>query len=271
MVNEAGPTVRSAAQMYDEVWVPALVAELTPAVLDRASIRAGSRVLDVGCGTGEMAAAALGRVGADGEVAGVDLSDDMLAVARARRLPVEWAKADSTELPFASDEFDATVSQLMLMFVPRPVAALREMARVTRSGGSVTVAVWGPLEASPAYQALFTHLRRAFGDDVADAHSQPFALGDPDLLASLFGEAGLDADVTRHEGSGRFASLADWLQLELDDAGVGSIAPSTYREFVEAVGEDLGEDLEVSDGKGDGGFHFPVSALIATAEVGPAD
>ncbi|MCB0107660.1 MAG: class I SAM-dependent methyltransferase, partial [Caldilineaceae bacterium] len=77
-----GQVVATAAEVYDEFFVPALFQSWTSRVADVAAIQPGERVLDVACGTGILACEAAARVGLDGEVIGLDINDVMLTVAR---------------------------------------------------------------------------------------------------------------------------------------------------------------------------------------------
>jgi len=97
----------------------------------------GEAALDVGTGTGHYAAF-LAELGV--QVTGVDPSREMLAVARARGIPVDWRQADATALPFTDASFDLVLSVTMLEFVAEPAAALAEMFRVVRPGGRLVVA-----------------------------------------------------------------------------------------------------------------------------------
>jgi ubiquinone/menaquinone biosynthesis C-methylase UbiE len=80
--SERGQVTKSAAEVYEEFFVPALFQEWAPRVADAASLRPGQRVLDVACGTGVLARAAAERVGAAGAVTGLDVNEGMLSVAR---------------------------------------------------------------------------------------------------------------------------------------------------------------------------------------------
>jgi SAM-dependent methyltransferase len=114
---------------------------LSPQLADLAQIRPGQRVLDVGCGPGALLTELVGRLGADA-VAGVDPSESYVAAARERHPGVDVRVAPAEELPFADESFDAALAQLVVHFMADPVAGLREMARVTRTGGVVGACVW---------------------------------------------------------------------------------------------------------------------------------
>jgi SAM-dependent methyltransferase len=108
-------------------------------------IRAGQRVLEVGCGTGVVMRDLAALVGPRGEVVGVDPSRSMVSAARvlARAHPLKrrmrWRLAPGAALPFAKGRFDATLAVTVLLHVAQPEAVVSEMVRVTRPGGRVAV------------------------------------------------------------------------------------------------------------------------------------
>jgi SAM-dependent methyltransferase len=140
-----------AAERYDR-FMGTYSAPLAPLFADFAGVSAGQRVLDVGCGPGALTAELLRRVGA-GALAAVEPSDAFVAAARERHPGVDIRQASAEELPFADDEFDVALAQLVVHFMDDPVRGLREMRRVTRPGGTVAACVWdhaggiGPLSA----------------------------------------------------------------------------------------------------------------------------
>ncbi|MEM7413304.1 MAG: methyltransferase domain-containing protein [Myxococcota bacterium] len=100
----------------------------------------GERVLDIGVGPGFLADDMARIVGADGHVAGIDTSEPMLAMARARcGEGVDLRTADATALPFDAGAFDAVVSTQVLEYVPDLDGALAEIARVLRVGGRAVI------------------------------------------------------------------------------------------------------------------------------------
>ncbi len=105
----------------------------------------GDAVLDVGCGTGDLAFVLAERVGANGSVAGIDASPEMIAraqrKARRRRSPVDFQVALAQSLPFADQRFDHVVSSLAFHHLPGDLKrqALLSIARVLKPGGRLTI------------------------------------------------------------------------------------------------------------------------------------
>lgn len=135
---------------YDEQATKRLLAAyLTPDViaqreqfLGALAPRPGERALDVGSGPGFLAAAIAEAVGPSGAVYGVDISEPLLAVARAHcahQSWVEFRRADATRLPFSDNEFDAVISTQVLEYVRDVEGALAEIHRVVRPTGRVVI------------------------------------------------------------------------------------------------------------------------------------
>jgi len=119
----------------------AAIAPATRMIFAEAGIRPGMRVLDIGCGAGDVTFVAADLVGPDGSVVGVDHSPDALARARLRAqrrglAQVQFIEGDIHD-PAPGGPFDAIVERLVLMWVPDPAAVLREQATVLRPGGLV--------------------------------------------------------------------------------------------------------------------------------------
>lgn len=111
----------------------------------RLGIKAGSKVLDVACGTGNTAIPSA-RAGAD--VVGVDIATNLLEQARERaaaeNLSIRFQEGDAENLPFPDNAFDAVVTMFGAMFAPRPEKVAAELMRVCRPGGVIAMANWSP-------------------------------------------------------------------------------------------------------------------------------
>lgn len=115
------------------------------AFIDRLAIPSGTHVLDVACGTGNVALP-LARAGS--VVTGVDIAPNLLVQARERaaaeNLAIRFDEGDAEQLPYPDASFDAVVSMFGAMFAPRPELVASELARVLRSGGRLAMANWNP-------------------------------------------------------------------------------------------------------------------------------
>jgi SAM-dependent methyltransferase len=160
---------------------------LSPPLADLASVQAGQRALDVGCGPGALTAELVARLGAS-SVAAVDPSQSFVAAIRARFPGVDVHEASAEGLPFADGGFDVALAQLVVHFMADPVAGLTEMTRVVRRDGVVAACVWdhagerGPL-------SLFWHAAREI-DPGAEDESNLAGVREGQL-AALFKTAGL--------------------------------------------------------------------------------
>ncbi len=216
MSENASNNEIEAAAGYEDLLVPALFRQWAGAVLDAAQIRQGHRVLDVACGTGVLARAAVGRVGSSGRVAGVDPDRGMLAVAERLAPKLEWCQGTAESLPYPDESFDAVVSQFGLMFFADRRKALQEMVRVLTPQGRLAVAVWDSLENAPAYATEVALLDRVAGASAGDAVRAPFVLGARKDLLTLFRDAGVSSvAIATHSGTGRFPSVRTMVEADL--------------------------------------------------------
>ncbi|WP_427925118.1 class I SAM-dependent methyltransferase [Streptomyces sp. cg40] len=167
-----------------------LCAYPVPELLRAAEVRQGARVLDVGTGTGTVAAAACER---GARVTAVDAEPGMVARAAQAVPEADVRLASLPRLPFSDDEFDVVLGNFVLNHVGRPGEALQELRRVTRPGGRIAVTIWAAPPA--AGQALLGRALQAAG--VARPAGLPPLAPEDDFprseqgLAALLDEAGL--------------------------------------------------------------------------------
>jgi Methylase involved in ubiquinone/menaquinone biosynthesis len=170
---------------------------ITQALVEDADIIEGDAVLDVAGGAGEPSLTIAEAVGPTGSVTYTDAAPEMAAAAEseARRrgiTNVAFKQCAADSLPFESNSFDAVVSRLGVMFFPDPVAALREMLRVTKREGVIALAVWGKSELNPFFYVINDVVARYFE---AAAPADPNAPGafrfeEPGSLARILSDAG---------------------------------------------------------------------------------
>ncbi len=261
------------AEAYEQQFVPAFFAQWAPQLVDAAGVRTGQRVLDVACGTGIVARTAAGRVGSTGSVVGLDLNEAMLSVARRVSPDLEWRQGDAAALPFENAEFDSVLSQMAMMFFPDPAAALREMARVARPGGTVAILIPAGLDDNPAYQAFVDIVTRHAGPAARNLVTTYFVLGDLDRTVDLFTSAGLR--VTHRStpvGQSRHDSLDEAINVEIDSTPLGDGLDAAIRERILADCREAWSPLVTASEHAAGSDHaddgvaFPFHSHIVVAE-----
>jgi SAM-dependent methyltransferase len=214
---------------------------LAPQLADLAGVEAGQRVVDVGCGPGALTTELVRRVGADA-VAAVDPSESFAAAAAERNPGVDVRLAAAEDLPFADDQFDAALAQLVVHFMADPVRGLAEMARVTRAGGAVVACVWdhegGRTPIQPFWQVAAEVAPELEDErDLAGAHEGH--------LSELFAQAGLhDVEETVLAVRGEHSTFEDWWQpftLGVGPAGTAfqQLEPDRQREIEQRLRERL--------------------------------
>jgi SAM-dependent methyltransferase len=179
--------------------------QVAPGFLDWLQVPPGSKWLDIGCGTGALAAAILDRA-QPASVLGIDPSAGFVEHARAH---VADARAsfeigDAQQLPVESQRFDAVVSALVLNFVAKPELAAGEMARAARTGGTVAAYVWdyaGKMDLMRRFWEAAVELDPAAA--AFDEGRRPVQLCQPAPLEALFVQAGLrgvevQRSISRH-------------------------------------------------------------------------
>ena len=165
-------------------------------VVRAARVRAGERVLDVACGTGNTALAARAR---DAVVTGLDLTPELLNVARRREAEeglegIDWREGDAESLPFPDESFDVVMSSCGLMFAPDQQRVAQEVARVTRPGGRIAIQAWTP---ESGVGRMFRVVSR-YVPPPAGVPS-PFEWGDEEKVRSLLGASFEDYRFERYD------------------------------------------------------------------------
>ena len=254
----------SGPEIYEMVFVPAMMGEWAPRVMALANPQPGERVLDVACGTGALTRAVAKSIGPNGRVVGLDLSSEMLAVGCKITLdpssaaPIEWREGDVSAIPIENETFDIVFCNFGLMFFPDRVAALKEMRRVLKPNGRLALAVWGSISKCPGQMAMKESWERHFTDHAGLFDAQ-HSLSDPETVLLLLQEAGFkDISVQPVMGVVRLASPGHLARSYGAMAGIQ--ADETTR--TEVI-DDISAALQSYAGAE--GLEYPIEAILASA------
>lgn len=239
---------------------------LAPPFLDFAGLSAGERVIDVGCGTGNLAVA-LQATGLPGSIDAVDYDEGFVAAAR-ERLPAlasRIVKGDACALTYPDDAFDRALSMLVLHFVVDPARAAAELGRILRPGGIAAACVWDAFAGLSPIRMFWDVIAAiepaATGRRADQAFRQVSAPGD---LATLFTTAGF-TNVTETMLTIRmeFADFEDYWEPMMTGQG-------TLDDFVKAHGETrlkCAVREAYLSGAPDGPRSFPATALAVRGQA----
>jgi ubiquinone/menaquinone biosynthesis C-methylase UbiE len=201
---------------------------LAPLLIRFGGLADGDRVLDVGCGTGNLSFA-LPEVANVAAVTGIDQAAVYVAFARRRADGPRFSfeQADARALAFPDASFDRAYSMLVLQFIPDAERAVAEMARVVRPGGTVTAAVWDSFGGTPHLRLLWD--TAAVLDPTAERPRALFrSLSAPDEMAAMWRRLGLrEVEQTSLTIRMDFASFDDyWRPFTTGEGGTGAFMAS---------------------------------------------
>lgn len=253
------------SEIYQSIFVPAMMGEWPLQVIALTFPQPGEHVLDIACGTGALTRCVAKSLGPSGRVVGLDLSPEMLAVARTiaphgrQSASIEWQEGDANALPFESETFDVAYCAFGLMFFLDRVAALKEMWRVLKQGGRLALSVWGPIGGCPGQKAIHESWERHFGADEAAGFLQQHVLGDHVMVYSIVREAGFrEISVQLRTGMVRWQS-PEQLVRSCGALSGTSADEATRNALIDEVSTAL-QPYVTADG-----LAYPIEAILASA------
>lgn len=209
-----------------------LTAQSVEALLDRAGVSPGSRVLDLGTGTGVAAASVVER---GASVVGVDFSESMITEARQAMPETEFRVASAESLPFEDRSFDAVVGNAVLHHLAEPGRSLGEAHRVLEPQGRIACSLWAEPESLEAFGLFFAAVEQYAGSAELP-HGPLFGVTDSDALTSLFVDAGFShVKVERLSTVWRMDSIDPLLQAFGAWAQLDSFPRETQKHIEDSV------------------------------------
>lgn len=191
-----------------------VLAPVSAVLLDRAAVKPGEAVIDIGCGCGSTSFDLIKRVGPGGRVTGIDISEPMLN--RARELapggaPVEFVLADATVYPFVPADTDLLFSRFGVMFFAQPAESFANMRKALRPGGRLAFACWRTPRDNPwmmlGLQEAYKHVPKL--PEVKPEDPGPFSFAGEERVHRILGDAGFSdivmerADLSLDIATGR--------------------------------------------------------------------
>ena len=200
------------AAVYEEILGDFLFEPYAANLVQRISLHADARVLELACGTGRVTKKLLQQLPASVQVIATDLEADMIGVAKHNNnYPnLRWATVDMTDIPFATGQFDIVVCQFGLMLVPDKLKALEEMYRVLQPGGRLIFSVWGNINNNAVWRIAGEVLGTFLGINPMIQDPGPFSMNDQQTLQWLknTGFAHYNVTTVKLEGTIPTAALA---------------------------------------------------------------
>lgn len=236
-------------------------------LLDLAGVRAGDRVLDVATGTGAVAAAAVAR---GAEVTGVDISEEMLEVARERVPEATFAAGDAEGLALEGPFFDAVIAGFLINHLPAPERALGAWTRLMRPGGRLGLSLWRPPEENRLFGLIGDALDEAEPQGAVPPGPDPYRFAGDAALTELLSTAGLAEPRVSELRFDQHVEDAEDLWQGLLGGSVRSSAevqaqPAEDRRRVREALVRLAEAHRTEDG-----LAVPVAVILGTAVAGGA-
>ena len=235
-------------------------------LVERAGVEPGMSVLDVACGTGNVAIPAA-RAGA--RVTGLDLVPKLLEGGRAKAaaagVEVEWVEGDAEQLPFEDGSFDRVFSTSTFghMFAPRHRRVAEEMARVCRPGGAIATCTWTPEGVTgPLFAASASYM-----PPPPDFASPPILWGAEEHVREMFADAATGFEFERHVNTIEWESVEGWADYFMDRFGPFVTARAMLGERFDELRERIVAIWRDANEADDGTLRLPQEYLLSIVHL----
>lgn len=252
----------SAVAEYDDAFARLTAQSIAP-LLDALEVGPGTRLLDVACGPGYVAAQAARR---GAQVLGVDFSSAMVALARSRHPALEFREGDAQALQLPDAAFDAVAINFGLLHLDQPQQALNEAARVLAPGGRCAFTVWAAPPRTQAYRIVLGAIERHGRTDVPLPPGPPFfRYSEATAARQALHDAGLvDAQVREVPQVWRFARPEELFDAMLrGTVRTAALLRAQTPEALAAIRDEI--DREAQAYAADGGIAIPMPSVLAVA------
>lgn len=234
-----------------------LLGPIADLLIDRAGPKPGERVIDVGCGSGATTVAFARAVAPDGLALGLDISEPMLAQARAlspKNLPLDFVLADATVHPFEPASFDLLASRFGVMFFGDPIASFTNLRRALKLSGRLAFACWREPKENPwmmaPLMAVYKHVPKM--PPVGPEEPGPFAFASEERVRRILEGAGfMDVALERCNlamdiaiGGGLEAAVDGALQIGPASRALQGHPPETYEAAKASIRDTLAPFLK---------------------------
>jgi ubiquinone/menaquinone biosynthesis C-methylase UbiE len=255
-------------EAYEKYIVPAFSGAWAQDLVNRAALKNGDKILDIGCGTGIVARQAFKILGKSGHITGLDVNEIVLEKAReicpTNVTSIKWKQGDVTALPFSDAKFDVALCQQGLQYFPDRCRALNEINRVLVNKGRVVFSVWRPIENFPFYSTLHTAIERYVNAEAASMLASAFVLGDSIQLRSLLENAGFkNIDICLAIKQMRYSPVEEFL--------IGGFVASPFANDILALEKPKREEMfqminkSISNYINDHGLAAPMECYVVSA------
>jgi ubiquinone/menaquinone biosynthesis C-methylase UbiE len=260
--KEGQKTVWSLGEFAD---IAAMIRPASETIMDKAGVASGDTLLDVACGTGNLAIPAAER---GATVTGIDITPKLVEIARADAaaagLSIDIREGDAEALEFADDSFNKVISVFGMMFAPQHELAASEMVRVCEPGGTVAITTW-------TIEGMNGQMFGVIGKHMPpppEGMQTPAQWGTEEHVRETFDDS-IEWSFSREVVHFRADNAAKWFDFMEEKLGplVMSRAALEPQGKYEALREDLIEHYERFNAATDGSFDGVGEYLLAVGKV----